>query len=514
VPRRRRITGAVIVGAALVGAWIGVRHLALGKKPVTPFLGATFPAAEKTLEHAGFLCVDERLLPVLIFNAVQGGCHREGAGRVEDVIFRGEDSTHIQAVATSVVAPKGDVSWLRLATGFLSDPDERRRAFGWSSHHVGHEGALTLGSVRVEISSRPNGRRVLVLHSRSYLSNSAGSRQALDPFTAEALATQFEPVLFFSHGEHFFPLRFDVYANAAQLCVTRVIHVRGVPRLREKCRPGTSAPTSRANCRPKRKDGFMKGEAFLAFDSNARDSASADPRRVQPYTKLESSLRAAAGREYTVYWHAAGIGAAHVMVEYWFFYSFDDFANRHEGDWEWIGVEAEKKPFFESPNAIRVFYSQHEGGGWRDWSEVMAGRDRRGDSPIVFVARGSHANYFTPRKLPAAPTVQAVCKRKLRRTVCLVGHDSLTQPSFVLEPATTTSTSPSMGNGPSATYRLEPYPSDAYSGAYGPGNYIPTPVWSAGRWLKGLGPFAPQCKSEFDHPVTAFEKADHEAGVR
>jgi hypothetical protein len=143
---------------------------------------------------------------------------------------------------------------------------------------------------------------------------------------------------------------------------------------------------------------------------------------------------------------------------------------------------------------------------------MVPGHDRHGDAPIVYVAKGSHANYFPPTTLPARPNVPGVCKRGVGRTICLVGNDYLTEPVFTLEPATSRpttgrTTSPTVR---AETYDLVPYPGNAFSGAYGPGNYLPTPSWGAGRWLNGLGPFAPQCKTEFVSPVTALAKADHD----
>jgi hypothetical protein len=59
----------------------------------------------------------------------------------------------------------------------------------------------------------------------------------------------------------------------------------------------------------------------------------------------------------------------------------------HEGDWEsvTIGVSAKGVPVFAG-------YSQHARGQWSAWGDVT----RRGTHPVVYIARGSHANYFTP----------------------------------------------------------------------------------------------------------------------
>ena len=84
------------------------------------------------------------------------------------------------------------------------------------------------------------------------------------------------------------------------------------------------------------------------------------------------------------------------VLEYWFFYYFDlyQFANPlapvwqdHEGDWEAVAVVLGAK---SAP--LLVGTSRHCTGAQRAWAKVR----RRGDRPVIYVARGSHANYFGP----------------------------------------------------------------------------------------------------------------------
>jgi len=77
-----------------------------------------------------------------------------------------------------------------------------------------------------------------------------------------------------------------------------------------------------------------------------------------------------------------------VVVQYWMFYAFNKGPlNTHEGDWEMVQVVL-------GPARVprEAMYSQHTGGQKTEWSNV--GRD--GDHIKVYVARGSHANYFRP----------------------------------------------------------------------------------------------------------------------
>jgi hypothetical protein len=93
-----------------------------------------------------------------------------------------------------------------------------------------------------------------------------------------------------------------------------------------------------------------------------------------------------------------------VALQYWFHYYYDDWANRHEGDWEGITLLLElSREAFEQDrelddaallNGITVLdvgYSIHEDGYRRAWQDVQRTRD---DRPIVYVARGSSASYF------------------------------------------------------------------------------------------------------------------------
>lgn len=83
-----------------------------------------------------------------------------------------------------------------------------------------------------------------------------------------------------------------------------------------------------------------------------------------------------------------------LLLHYWLFYGFDDWHslhNRlwqtHEGDWESItlGLDSDQQPLFAA-------YSEHCSGTVSPWSNVTR---RGGTHPVVYVALGSHANWFT-----------------------------------------------------------------------------------------------------------------------
>jgi hypothetical protein len=79
-------------------------------------------------------------------------------------------------------------------------------------------------------------------------------------------------------------------------------------------------------------------------------------------------------------------GQSVYAVQYFFYYAFNNGPlNTHEGDWEMILVVCDLS---ETP--IFAAYSQHLNGGFVGWDLVKS----TDDHPNVFVALGSHANYF------------------------------------------------------------------------------------------------------------------------
>jgi hypothetical protein len=90
-----------------------------------------------------------------------------------------------------------------------------------------------------------------------------------------------------------------------------------------------------------------------------------------------------------------------LVLQYWAFYLYNDWANKHEADWEVVMLyfPATARGFVTPRRAV---YSSHLGGLWRPWESVRKLRlngdapDAEGTHPVVYVARGSHAQYFEP----------------------------------------------------------------------------------------------------------------------
>jgi hypothetical protein len=109
--------------------------------------------------------------------------------------------------------------------------------------------------------------------------------------------------------------------------------------------------------------------------------------------------RLEAGSAPTVYAHVATDPTApgKLALQYWFFYAFNDFNNKHEGDWEMIQLVFDADDASEALQAsepTEVGYSSHEGAERAAWDdEKLEVVD--GTHPVVYPAAGSHANKYT-----------------------------------------------------------------------------------------------------------------------
>ncbi|MDH4104093.1 MAG: glycerophosphoryl diester phosphodiesterase membrane domain-containing protein [Thermoleophilia bacterium] len=109
--------------------------------------------------------------------------------------------------------------------------------------------------------------------------------------------------------------------------------------------------------------------------------------------------RIAEGTEPTTYARVVTEAArpGKLALQYWFYYAFNDFNNKHEGDWEMIQL------IFDAPDAeaalaagpSEVGYSQHEGAERATWGESKL-ELVDATHPVVYPAVGSHANFFEP----------------------------------------------------------------------------------------------------------------------
>jgi hypothetical protein len=110
------------------------------------------------------------------------------------------------------------------------------------------------------------------------------------------------------------------------------------------------------------------------------------------------------------------------IVQYWFFYAFDDWISPviagqlrqyHEADWEAVTIG------FSRSAPLFVGFSQHCGGEWYPWADV---RVTDGTRTVVAVAEGSQANYRFPN--PSRAPDWTGCANLPARTTTLVSYAS------------------------------------------------------------------------------------------
>ena len=132
---------------------------------------------------------------------------------------------------------------------------------------------------------------------------------------------------------------------------------------------------------------------YLARYTARREDVIGDTTRA--YAKNAARLHAQATYANRVYGHARRDRNGRLWLQYWLFYYYNDFkilgnlvsGGKHEGDWELVQIELD-----DAERPVRVVFSQHKEAEVQPWGTVA----KEGARPLVYVARGSHANYFGP----------------------------------------------------------------------------------------------------------------------
>ena len=97
----------------------------------------------------------------------------------------------------------------------------------------------------------------------------------------------------------------------------------------------------------------------------------------------------------TTYAHIARqVGHPGLVVQYWFFWYFNQFNDLHEGDWEGMQIAFEannaREALAKGPSEMILF--QHAGGERADWEDSKV--EKEGTHPVVYPAAGSHATFY------------------------------------------------------------------------------------------------------------------------
>jgi hypothetical protein len=104
------------------------------------------------------------------------------------------------------------------------------------------------------------------------------------------------------------------------------------------------------------------------------------------------------GSDPTVFAHVATDPAYpdKLALQFWLFYTYNDFNNLHEGDWEMIQLDFDARDAGEAlaEEPAQIGYSAHEGAESAAWGEDKL-EILDGTHPVVYPAAGSHANKYT-----------------------------------------------------------------------------------------------------------------------
>jgi len=87
-------------------------------------------------------------------------------------------------------------------------------------------------------------------------------------------------------------------------------------------------------------------------------------------------------------------GTQRKVIQYWSFYAYNDFFNRHQGDWELVEIVFQNDSY-DYPQYVTM--SVHEGAIRRSWDQLISDDPIElwpgTCHPVVYVAKGSHAGY-------------------------------------------------------------------------------------------------------------------------
>jgi hypothetical protein len=84
-----------------------------------------------------------------------------------------------------------------------------------------------------------------------------------------------------------------------------------------------------------------------------------------------------------------------LALQYWLYYVYNDYNDKHESDWEMVQLEFDAGTVEEALRRppVEVLYSQHKGAERASWDDDKL-RKVDGTHLVTYPAAGSHANYF------------------------------------------------------------------------------------------------------------------------
>ena len=162
----------------------------------------------------------------------------------------------------------------------------------------------------------------------------------------------------------------------------------------------------------------------------------------------------------------------YLVVQYWFYYLFNDYNNLHEGDWEMAQVvfRADTPEQALQREPVEVGYAQHNLGEKASWDDPKL--QKKGNHPVLYPAAGSHAGFYSEALwLERSPSEG-------------IGCDDTRGPSVEVRPTAVLLPNGSPGQGSSLAWIT-------YEGQ-----------WGAPLRAPYAGPPGPNTKDRWSNPIT------------
>ncbi len=182
----------------------------------------------------------------------------------------------------------------------------------------------------------------------------------------ESLAAKFCPIIVMHNGNAMIPSPVEVMLDNVSLCGG--LYADGTPNI--KFQTGQSGTTIQ--------------QAFLTYSSywNSNwylDFGGLNVSRLSSYWHMYYNAIKSNYQTPTVYTHCF-VDNDRPVIQYWFFYPYNDWGGDHEGDWEHINVKVTSQ-YPDNASGYEVVYYFHEMRNTLSWSQINS----NGNSPFVFV---------------------------------------------------------------------------------------------------------------------------------
>ena len=292
----------------------------------------------------------------------------------------------------------------------------------------------------------------------------AASPAAADGLSPDELLSRYQPVTVLGQGELFAPTSVDDFLADATL--------------EREADDGSFQPVEMPSAGvPVHGDGWRLDHRCAAIGGPLAAAQCYDPASIGP----------------SVVYGRYEVIAGTTVLQYWLFYEhnlwslpglpFGAVWQAHEGDWEVVQVVLDDK---QTP--VEAAYSQHCTGQRRDWDDVETASGT--SHPVVYVARGSHANYFTPGVHAIPLTCYPV---EAQQFFALLGIP----PRDVATPGTL------LGPGTTAVERVQDQNPRwlRFPGTWGEAQYIAAPPFGVPPTAFGTSPVGPAFQDDWLDPL-------------